>query len=194
MAAVARIVLRLRTHRRLFVDDIFLLLACVFLTATTIILYEASSEIYLNPNDWMLLQPDVLHRRLARYQRLFFSFIPLSWAVIFAVKFSFLSFFRILVNRLRYMIIYWKTVVVVTVICFCFCASEAVLECPHFGADSSKSVWPWELTETYFYIDAIVKCGFDKGLANALRVTTAAICLDIITDLMSSVSPSLIDP
>ena len=140
MAAMVRTVLRLRKHRRLFIDDIFLLLACVFLTVATTILYVASSQFYVKYTDWLLLRPDVVQKKVLFYQRMSFTYIPLSWAAIFAVKFSFICFFRTLVDRLRCMIIYWKIVVVVTAICFCICASEAGIECPHFDIKSRKSL------------------------------------------------------
>ena len=189
MAAVVRTVLRLRNHRRLFVDDIFFLLACLFLTAATIILYEASPQIYFKHSDWLLLRPEVLHKRLVRYQRMFFSYTPLSWAAIFAVKFCFICFFRVLVDRLRFMIIYWKIVVAVTAVCFCFCASETAIKCPHFDVEACKFVWLSKSEGKIFLHCAIVKCGVGKSLGNALGVTAVAICLDIITDLMSSAPP-----
>ena len=195
-AAAGRTVFRVRNHRRLFLDDIFLLLACIFLTVATIIFYIALPQTYVKHSYWLSMRPDVQLKKVAWYQKMSLAYKPVTWAVIFAVKFSFISFFRVLVNRLRYMIIYWKIVVAVTAICFCFCASEVAMGCPHLDVQVRKS---WgrefppsrclavEIDENLFVHCAIVKCGVDKGLRRSLGVTTAAISLDIITDVLSSV-------
>ena len=61
--------------------------------------------------------------------------LELSWTSIFAVKFSFLFFFKTLVNRVRPMTILWQIVVGATTVAWlvgCLCA---VMECPYFGKD-----------------------------------------------------------
>ena len=60
--------------------------------------------------------------------------LELSWTSIFAVKFSFLFFFKTLVNRIRLMTILWQAVVAATTVAWvvgCLCA---IMECPYFGA------------------------------------------------------------
>lgn len=135
ITAAVRSALRLRNYRRIFVDDIFLFLACAFLTVATIIVYKISATQDLS---WLLMQPDGLQKTLVWYHQMIFAYLLLTWASIFAIKLSFLCIFRTLVDRLANMVLYWRIVVGVTVISFGFCVVEVFIECPHLKASDSK--------------------------------------------------------
>ncbi|KAI9831875.1 MAG: hypothetical protein M1826_002907 [Phylliscum demangeonii] len=168
IAAVVRTGHRLRSHRRLFADDLFLLIACVFLTAGIVVFYQATKDVYLPFWSWILLftkDLQALQKKEVSYQQRVFAFESITWTSIFAVKFAFLFFFRVLVNRIRYMTIYWRVVLGFTIIAFGICVSEAGIECPHFDVAS-------------------LQCGIGSGLDRSVSVTAAAIVLDFMTDLM----------
>lgn len=138
MATAARSALRLRKHRQLFADDIFLLFACSCLIAATVIMYRIASFLYLYADGWWLMQTDVLEKRMGWGQRMAFTFIALTWTAIYSVKFSFLWFFRHLIDRVAYMPIYWRVVAGVTVVGFGFCVVEIAIGCPWFDGSSRK--------------------------------------------------------
>jgi len=58
--------------------------------------------------------------------------LELSWTSIFAVKLSFLFFFKTLVNRIRPMTILWRVVVGVTAVAWAVGCVCVVMECPYF--------------------------------------------------------------
>ncbi|KAI9808055.1 MAG: hypothetical protein M1826_004372 [Phylliscum demangeonii] len=121
IAAVARTV---RSHRRLFIDDLFLLIACTFLAAGTILLYQVTTTMYRPYSSWLAKD------------RHGFAYGFLSLTAVFAVKFSFLFFLRVLVERIRYMTIYWRVVLGATIVAFSLCVCECPTECPHFTIQS----------------------------------------------------------
>ncbi|KAI9823815.1 MAG: hypothetical protein M1826_007636 [Phylliscum demangeonii] len=168
IAAVVRTAYRLRSQRRLFVDDLFLLLACIFLAAATIVLYTTMTDLYLSYSSWTLLlaaDPDGAVKRGVRYLRRFFAYASMTWTAIYAVKLSFLFFFRVLVDRIRYMIMYWRVVLGATLVAGGLCVCESAIECPHFDAES-------------------LHCAFGSGMNRTVTVTSIAIVVDFVTDLM----------
>ncbi|KAI9799663.1 MAG: hypothetical protein M1826_005481 [Phylliscum demangeonii] len=167
-AAVVRTVHRLRSHRRLFVDDLFLFIACVFLAAGTILLFLASTDLYLSTSNWILSLATDFQEVLksgVRLQLRAFAYACMTWTAIYAVKLSFLFFFRVLVERIRYMTIYWRIVLGATMVAFGVCVCEAAMECPYFDAES-------------------LHCAFGSGLTRTVTITAVAIVLDFLTDLM----------
>lgn len=193
IAAAARTALRLKQHGRLFFDDLFLLIACIFLTAATIITYHVSWALYVPYSDFTLFHPNDLKRRVIWFQKMVFAYISLTWVVIFAVKLSFMYFFRALVDRLVNMVIYWRIVLGVIVVSFAVCVSEAAMECPHFDISSGMSpIFSYFFGHISKHLtdikSGIVHCVLGPGVNRTMGVMTATICLDFITDLMSSIS------
>ena len=140
VAAIIRTGIRVKMRRRLYLDDGLLGLACLALTAATTVLYKELRILYLAEDivqDYLLgemagLPADVnVAATVPRYQRTDYLHGTLSWIVLFSVKFSFLSFFHQLLDRLPRFLLYWKVVVVANVIAFLYCICYAFLECPH---------------------------------------------------------------
>ena len=147
VAAIARTAIRVRMRRRLALDDAFLGLACFALTAATIVLYEELGIVYLAEEivqdyvsgDMAALPADVsVAATVPRYQRTDCLHGTLSWIVIFSVKFTFLSFFHQLLDRLPRLLFYWKVVVVANVVALVYCICYAFLECPYSGLEARE--------------------------------------------------------
>ena len=68
---------------------------------------------------------------IPKYQRTDCLHRTRSWLVLFSVKFSFLSFFNQLVDRLSRLLLLWRVVIVINVIAFGCCFCYAFLECPY---------------------------------------------------------------
>ena len=71
--------------------------------------------------------------------KLLFAYRTVIFVVIFAVKFSFLSFFRPLVRRLARLTVWWNCVAVTTILGGVFCAVNVYIICPHFDLSASRS-------------------------------------------------------
>jgi hypothetical protein len=147
IAAIVRTTIRTRSQGRFLLDDYLLLFGYVTLTAGTTLLYIILDDVYwymgliLNPNSPSTFQafaaPDFFDL-VKSFQQLTFAFVALTWTTIFAVKLSFLLFFRQMVNRLRNVIIYWWIVVGVTLVSYCYCVAGIFIACPHFGLEACK--------------------------------------------------------
>jgi hypothetical protein len=141
LAAVARIAVQINNRRRLYLSDAFLIFACACLCTATGLLYALfddlylDEELYINPLS-VALPPDFFDKVIYSL-KLLFSVQTVLWAVVFSVKFSFLSFFRPLVSRLERLTTWWTVVVVFNFLAFVFCAADAFIICPQFNLSSS---------------------------------------------------------
>ena len=151
MATTARIIIRVYQYHRLLLDDYFLLFACVLLCAGTGVLYHLLPMLYfyerLNLNPTSVSMGSYTMEDLFWYQKMVYSYVVLSWASIFAVKFSFLFFFRTLIQRVSGgLFIYWKVVLVTTIITGCFNTYEVFISCPHFNLAARE----WLCSDLHF--------------------------------------------
>ena len=147
VAAIVRTGIRIKLQSRLYLDDAFLGLACLALTAASTILFKELKSLYLAEDivrDYVSggiadLPADVnVAALIPRYQRTDFLHWTLSWIVIFSVKFAFLSFFHQLVDRLPRFLLYWKLVVVANVVALLYCICYAFIECPHSNTEARE--------------------------------------------------------
>ena len=145
VAALIRSVLRLHYHKRLSVDDAFLIFA-VALACTSMGLYiQFMDGMYLGeatamgriPEDATLAKIEEL---TLRFHVLNDVFLVLTWTSIFAVKFSFLFFFRSLIDRIRSMEVLWRYVTAVTFLSWVVCVIDSIVSCPYFDLRSGESI------------------------------------------------------
>ena len=141
IAAIARTVIRFRIQRRLLLDDILLGFGCVCLIAATILLYKVLPVLYLvlrlvsDPSSVRL--PPGFSQQASFYQKILYSHLALAWSVIYSVKFCFLCLFRLLIDRLKGIVRYWRFVVGITAISAGYCISYQFIVCPRFGFASA---------------------------------------------------------
>ena len=155
VTAVLSTIVRIRLRNGLGLDDIFLLLACVFLIASTVLLFLASDALYFE--EALTLDPESVtfsagsFDQLDWYQKVIYAYLDLSQTATYCVKFSFLCFFRLLIDRLRYMIVYWRVVVVVSVLAWAYAMCTAFIGCPDFGLNVCRycafSICAWRETD-----------------------------------------------
>ena len=145
LSAIVRIAIRLRSQKRLSLDDCLIIFACICLSAGTTLLYLGTSAIFfiedLTLNGMGVLAavgPDSFLQQLTFYQKINWSYLALTWTTIFFVKFAFLAFFRHLVNRLPSMQRYRTVLVVFTILVFAFAVCDGFIACPKLGLDSRE--------------------------------------------------------
>lgn len=141
--AIARTAIRLRYQRRLFVDDAILLVAIVCLCAAMTLLLVFAPSLYaveafitgssamISPEELVEIEVQ-LERPFVKFLKLSDTYYVMTWTSIFAVKFSFLFFFRVLIRRVRAVTLYWQIVSVVTVLVWVYCIAGAFIICPYF--------------------------------------------------------------
>jgi hypothetical protein len=58
--------------------------------------------------------------------------VLLLWFVINAVKFTFLFLFRVLIDRIPVMVLYWRLVMIYTVVAWAYGTATYFASCSHF--------------------------------------------------------------
>ena len=124
-AAIWRTVIRVRLGQGLEIDDGLLFLACIFITTSTVLLYISMSDVYVFEHLVTHLAStstyDDLQKRLAWLRDMVVAHQFLCQSAMFAIRLSFLLFFRRLIDRLGRIIYYWRVTVFVTAAIFLFC-------------------------------------------------------------------------
>ena len=140
VTASTRTAIRVRFQHRLFADDAFLILACLALTALFATNLYYTSNVYLvgailqgQSQEGSTVSPAISSYRKAQFLR-----GSLAWLTIFAVKFSFLSFFYPLTDRLPRLILYWRMVVATNIIAFVYCVTCGFLGCLQSGDETCE--------------------------------------------------------
>lgn len=147
IAAATRLVLQVRHHRRLQIDDCFLLGACACLTGATLLTFIKFSDLYFAEefglNAGLLPIPADIYQRIYSYEDLYYSAPVLAWTAIFFVKFAYLYFFRILVDRLRKLQIFRKILMVIAAVSWPVCIISVYIPCTKRGLEAGMlSLFP----------------------------------------------------
>lgn len=154
LSAVARMIIRFRSQRKLQPDDFVLLFACFTLITSQALLYNLKIEnLYwvgeigfdpMNPQTLasILEDPEAFYRRALKVQRIENSSAALTWTSIFAVKICFLLFFYQLITRLPRLLLAWKVIFGITIFFWAYCICTIFISCPHFNQSISKSALP----------------------------------------------------
>ena len=83
---------------------------------------------------------DSIIAAISTIERYAYPFGALIWAVVFAVKFCYLHFFRLLIDRQQPLVTYWKVTMAVTVVATVFNTCASFESCPKFGDQVCKSL------------------------------------------------------
>ena len=203
IAAIARTAIQIQQYRRLRVDDYTLIFACVMFVAGSILLFVSLPTVYwitgitldpLNPTtEKFIFSPDFPYQ-IAHSQKIVYSYLSLSITAIFSVKVTFIVFFRPMVDKMPNMIMYWKVLFAITLVSYIFSICSQFIECPHFGVSACESFHAQEscdIQNSLLIQYTIVNCVVGHGFTRTLGVSATVIGLDLLTDLMSKLSPIL---
>ena len=195
IAAVIRIYLRIRHDHRLDIDDYFLGLAAVNLCASAGVLLAARVLIYVQVRFSLGLVTEktpVLLSELLYYHKLEQTASVLLWISIFAVKFSFLFFFRNLIQRVRPLKIWWLVVVGITVVAACTCVPLGFIACPDFSSSFLGKLLniPDSAYLGTAFSSLAVKCPAPVIVHRETIYLDTTVCVDVFTDLLIISIPS----
>ncbi|KAK3984616.1 hypothetical protein QBC44DRAFT_353531 [Cladorrhinum sp. PSN332] len=176
---LARMFIRIRYHKRLLLDDFFLILAACSMCAGTGLIYHISYFLYMHTAASQI--PELFPYLVANYKSLLgmhttvFPLLALMWTTIYAVKACFLVFMRPLVWHIsKWVNRYYWFIVWFCVLCWGFVVAQPFITCPYFGEEAIKC---------FAY-------NVDKGRSFALIILVTV--LDIVTDLMVVSLPIII--
>lgn len=137
LSAVARTLLRLRYSRTLSADDYFLLYAVLALGAAGAVTYGIKDLVYLQIYvglGWEKPSPDLIPRMLV-FEKRIQAASALAWSSLYAVKLSFLFFFRTLIKRARRLKILWWVVLGCVIVGAAASIPLAFVICSNFSDD-----------------------------------------------------------
>ena len=143
-SAVARVGYRIQVCLSLYLDDCIVLAGAMCLCAATRLVYRNCNNyflggtIQLDPFLFLKVSPDRTNELLKSSNTYLHAFFALIWTTIFAVKLSFLAFFKKLTERVTKIQNYYWIVVVITLISWIFLVVEPLILCPHFGYNSCR--------------------------------------------------------
>lgn len=173
LATIGRVAIRFRYQNRLFADDYVLLFGCSSLIAAFTLIIVMFEDIYFDMS-LILGSPELVLQesatagfvnRILKYQQLSFSTEVMCWVTIFAVKMSYLLFFRQMLDRVRALLTYWAVTVGVVVVSGIFCICSIFISCPHFGVSS-------------------IQCAQGSGFTRTIVISQLANSLNMLTDLL----------
>ncbi|KAL8917236.1 MAG: hypothetical protein Q9208_008075 [Pyrenodesmia sp. 3 TL-2023] len=165
--AIARVAIRARLNRKVYVDDGLFFFAVVTLIAGTIMTYIDIPYIYLQQNvqSGARKPPADFIRQLIYSVKIQDAAVVLLSSTIFAVKLSFMAFFRSLIRRLKKLEIWWWCVLFIVV------PSSVMLVVSNF------------ITCGYFDERILVKCVSAGALKRQNNTLKAVTILDIFSDV-----------
>ena len=150
IAAIARTLIRAQKKQLRTIDDLLFLFACVCLVASTILLVRETTPLYLGATLIASLldepglgneaasSPQNLKDAMRLFQSVRHAYSVLIWATIFAVKFCYLCFFRLLIDRLKGLITYWRVTAGITAVSAGFNLCALFIACPYLSQESCK--------------------------------------------------------
>ncbi len=136
-SVIARIGLRIHARRSLYPDDYIVLCGAMCLCGSIGLVYKQCdfnfliATIQVNPSVLSQASADQLQDLLNTPFANIFAFMTLSWTAIFAVKFSFLVFFKKLITRVSNIRIYYWIVGIVNLLSWLFITTEPLILCRH---------------------------------------------------------------
>jgi hypothetical protein len=144
LSVVGRGVIRVLSQRRPTLDDYFVLFGALCLIAATGVYYAdieylyLTQALYIDPTIILKTPAPKLIKTATVHMGFLDAYLNLLWTATFAVKFSFLAFFRQLVQSVDRVRTYYWFVVGVTVVSWMFVVSETFILCHHFGVNTCK--------------------------------------------------------
>lgn len=142
LAVVGRLLIRVYTRRRLFLDDAFVIFGLGCLCTATALSYHMARSLPLEEalrhySDLVISAEQT--QSLLGDMEFAASIFCLVWTTTFAVKFSFLVLFWQLIQRVsKWLTRYYWAVVGTCVISWLFVISEPFMLCQYFGLSSGR--------------------------------------------------------
>ncbi|MCJ1419538.1 hypothetical protein MMC32_005893 [Xylographa parallela] len=166
--AIGRTIVRYRRFKRLYVDDAFLALAVAAAIAGTGIFYAGLDGIFVEANTALGIDPITpdFPNIYASTNTKIDTVVSLLWLSVFAVKFSFLSFFYRLISHSRRLKIWWWCCVVISV-----------------PLTIANIIDPWIICHSYKPI-GLQDCAIPSNVRASTITLEYAFAFDIFTDLL----------
>lgn len=103
--------------------------------------------------------PQIFEHAVAVIESEGYAYSVLIWVAIFVVKFCYLCFFRLLIDRLKGLVVYWRVTMSVTAFSSVFNICALFIACPYFGQKACKL--PFHSPKSRPVSNQTVRCSID---------------------------------
>ena len=196
LLALGRVFIKLHKFRRLFIDDGLFIDATILLLAGTITvsLVLPYNQTEVNVGAGIEAPPSDLMHQLDMDVKFQDASSFLLNASVFAVKFSFLFFFRLLLQNTGRLQMLWWFVFIFTIPCAVLCMCTEFMVCPAFGDRILGKRSPF--TSFRYFTDHFPcqsdVCVSNTALKRQIAVLYTVVVLDIVTDLLRKCSSEVL--
>ena len=132
LSFLIRVIVRLKVFHKLFADDPLVLFSCVLLLSNTITWQLVKEDMYLHfavAAGQLYPPPADAPERIKRYLRASVAIITFFYTGLWAIKLSFLVFFKRLGKNVKNQTIIWWSVMVVTCFSYFTCLGTIEYKC-----------------------------------------------------------------
>jgi len=186
VSSFLRTLIRLRHRRLQWLDDGFLFTAVILMTVAFGLYFSFIDDVYVtelfiyNPfaAGTLLVEAVSIGERVQTYT---IPYIILSLSGIFAVKFSFLFFFRNILSRIQPLVLYWRVVVAYTAVVWAFSVGFSVYGCPYVDDRACK----YSSLRPELWLIRLVSCAQGPELWRAVDASIGLIVCDVTSDVLS---------
>lgn len=144
IVAAARLIIRIYVFRRLYVDDYLFLLSVAAVISSSGLFFALTGPLYYAEQIQAGLALPSLNflESIVQTANIAYAAEALAWVTVYAVKFSFLFYFRSLIKRIQKIMTLWWIVFVICIPTAAIAISAPFIECPYVGASVISTFKP----------------------------------------------------
>ncbi|TGO58032.1 hypothetical protein BCON_0059g00110 [Botryotinia convoluta] len=176
-AAFIRFYIRIRIQKQFAIDDALIIVGILCITASIGLLFNYIDNLFmtealiLGTSEIYTQLPKDFIQRVYDYSERSTISLMCAWGAIVSVKFSFLFFFKKLIDRIKSMTRYWWVVFVLNLIIAGYGLAIYILACPHYNNPQ------------------VLQCGQGAKAQVVINYAVSQMVLDIFSDLIILVIP-----
>ncbi|KAF7895361.1 hypothetical protein EAF00_007175 [Botryotinia globosa] len=177
VAALIRFYIRIRIQKQFAIDDTLIIVGILCITASIGLLFNYIDNLFmaealiLGTSEIYTQLPKDFIQRIYDYSERSTISLMCAWGAIVSVKFSFLFFFKKLIDRIKSMTRYWWVVFVLNLIIAGYGMAIYILACPHYNNPQ------------------VLQCGQGAKAQVVINYAISQMVLDIFSDLIILVIP-----
>ena len=151
MFFIFRIAARIKVFRRIYADDVMVLIACLFLLTNTLIWQTSKGDLYLTiavASGQLYPPPPDTAERAQTYLQRSVAVIALFYSGLWAIKLSFMLFFRRLGHNVSNQKVLWWTILFFVVATWLACLGTIQYHCLTGSFEYIESIYAEPVTRS----------------------------------------------
>ena len=148
---ISRVAARIKVFRRIYADDVMVLIACLFLMTNTLIWQTSKDDLYVTiavASGQLYPPPPDIAERAQTYLRRSTAVIVLFYSGLWAIKLSFMLFFRRLGHNVRNQTLMWWTILSIVAATWLACLGTIQYQCLSGSFEYIESMYGEPITRS----------------------------------------------